>query len=189
MDQFILIRQALDTNQLIEQFASGLTYEYDDPGLFEEHKRHTGSDRSSEFIKLIYRKLYMMIIGKELDRNAPYKYILVNKYDSNEGCGWHQDFADEPWCMNDNETPVRAILTIGPDKEFQIRNIETQEITKFDLKSGDMIVISEEFDKLYEHSVPVHNDGKTRYTFMATYNILKSKVDDTFNRLRTTYGN
>jgi alkylated DNA repair dioxygenase AlkB len=184
MDQFILIRQALDTNQLVEQFSDNLTYEYDDPGVFEEHKRHTGSDRSPEFIKLIYRKLYMMIIGKELDRNMSYDHILVNKYESNEGCGWHQDFADEPWCMNDNETPVRAILTIGSDKEFYIKNISTQEITKFYLKSGDMIVIGEEFDKLYEHSVPVHNDGKIRYTFMVTYNVLKSNVDDIFNRLQ-----
>ncbi len=181
MNEFVVIRNFVLNTEEITNLTSALPFVYDSDN-FKVHKRYLGcdDDRPEFLINLVtnicinlYKRTMVWFKYGEDEEDT----VMINKYEEHEMCGWHRDY-NRPWCMGENKA-IRIILTLGPDKIFKIKNNKSGEVTEYLLHSGDVVIIGEHFDELYEHSVPAHNDGKTRYTFMITFET-SPKNNDTF---------
>jgi len=187
MEELLIVRQFIDNAVEVTKLISELEFIYDAPGEFEEHKRYifkndTYSLFLTEFTNRIYDNISKRTGCDIIEQSSLTESLLINKYEGHEECSWHRDF-DEPWFNDANIKAIRFILTLGPDKIFKISN-KSQEITTYTLSSGDVVILGEGFDELYQHSVPTHNDDKLRYTYMLTLGIKANEVKQAFENLK-----
>jgi alkylated DNA repair dioxygenase AlkB len=181
MNEIVVLRKIVPEDLIdIEEF-SELPFSYDGEE-FKEHMRYPNERTKLPNFLLrlsfwIYEKFFKDY--SDLDRDS----VLINKYEGDEGCSWHRDYNDESYSMKKNCKAVRLALTIGPDKIFSLRDIETKEIASINLSHGDCVIMSENFDEFFEHSVPACNDGQKRYTFMITFEVNEHKIRELFQGL------
>lgn len=192
MDGFCCIQPFMKIDEDLLSSIKSLPFEYDAPDEFTEHKRYCINKNNLQHPKFIENiALYICNILNIMSNSKLFVFdesllnsILINRYEKGESCGWHQDFDDEQWCSSDKNHAVRIVLPIGPSKIFQIRDIETKTIKDILMQSGDVVIISESFDKLYEHGMPIPNDNEIRYTFMMTFEIRKEYIPSIFSILK-----
>lgn len=81
-----------------------------------------------------------------LDFNA----VLANAYrDGNDSMGWHAD--DEPEL---GSKPVLASISLGAERKFRWRGLASGESGGINLQHGSLLLLEEDFQALYQHSVP-----------------------------------
>ena len=76
--------------------------------------------------------------------------ILANCYrDQNDTVGWHSD--DEPEL---GINPVIASLSLGEERNFQLKHKETGEKLVFPLKPGSLFIMSGQSQHYWQHCLP-----------------------------------
>jgi len=81
---------------------------------------------------------------------VPFNAVLVNWYrDGNDSVGWHAD--DEPELGNN---PVIASISLGDERIFKIKDMKNNEIFTHKLASGSCLLMSENSQSQYQHSLP-----------------------------------
>lgn len=182
MDEIVFFKGLIPKSLIKVEDFSTLPYQYEpDEENFKEHMRYPIEKvQLPDFILDLERWIYEILFKDYSDREKD--NILVNKYQGNEGCNWHQDY-DEPWSNKIDQKAARLVLTIGPDKIFKVRNIKTREVQEILLSHGDCVIMSENFDQYFEHSVPISNDGQVRYTFMITFGVHEDRIKSLFEKL------
>lgn len=190
MEGFIYLPSFINTAPILPSIKA-LPYGYDAVDEFNEHQRYW--TERHEVIPDFIQKLTLVICNylNVLSSSTSFVYderlmrfILINRYEKGEGCSWHQDFDDERFCDSTSDWAVRFILHIGPDKIFQIRDLQTKTVQDIKLKSGDAMLMSEPFDQEYEHNMPIPGDDLIRYTFMTTFEIPKTDLARVFLTIR-----
>lgn len=102
---------------------------------------------------------------------SPFNSVLVNLYrDGNDSMGWHRD----------NETelgpePVIASLSLGQTRYFDLRHRRYREnrlpVQRFDLHSGDLLVMRGATQRNWHHRVPkqrTRNGARVNLSFRNT---------------------
>jgi alkylated DNA repair dioxygenase AlkB len=75
---------------------------------------------------------------------------LLNLYhDGNEGMSWHQDNEKEL-----GENPIIASLSLGASRKFSFKHIKTKARLDLILESGSLILMKDETQKYWQHSLP-----------------------------------
>ena len=58
------------------------------------------------------------------------------------------------------DTNIIPSISLGEEREFQLRENATQEIYNITLENGSMIIMGENCQKNYEHALPPHSKYK-----------------------------
>lgn len=86
----------------------------------------------------------------EATTGASYNSVLCNLYrDGRDAVGWHSD--DEPEL---GPRPVIASISLGATRTFKLRHQATRDVVDFELGHGDVLVMREESQSDWRHSVP-----------------------------------
>ena len=88
--------------------------------------------------------------------------VCIYYPDGNSGVGFHSDFKAF------GETDLIPSLSIGEEREFQLREKETQKVFSKNLEEGSLLIMGENCQERYEHSLPVnpiYNNGRINLTF------------------------
>lgn len=81
---------------------------------------------------------------------ASFNSVLCNLYrDGQDSVGWHSD--DEPEL---GARPTIASLSLGATRTFKMRHEATREVVDFELAHGDLLVMRDESQSDWRHSVP-----------------------------------
>ena len=100
----------------------------------------------------------------EAETGATFNSCLANLYrDGRDTVGWHSD--DEPEL---GESPTIASISLGSPRTFKLRHEATREVTDFELGHGSLIVMRDESQSGYRHSVPRRarvTDARINLTF------------------------
>lgn len=81
---------------------------------------------------------------------AQYNSCLLNYYPSGkDGMGWHADNEKEL-----GENPVIASLTLGAERKFSFKHIETKEKVDLQLGNGSLLVMSGVIQHHWKHALP-----------------------------------
>ena len=188
-NEFLHIRGIIKDPELLQNIAK-LSYEYVD--VLTDHMRYETlmQDEPPKFLnELIYELKAKIGYNFDLEKGdgGTYGSILINRYEGVNECKWHRDFDEGQYCHEKGDLAIRVILTLGPDKIFKIRNLQTQEITEYLISSGDCVIFSENFDECFEHCVPPHDDGKVRYSFMITFEMPREDCPGLFEQLHKQF--
>ena len=83
--------------------------------------------------------------------HASFNSVLLNRYrDGQDGVAWH---ADDELELGDH--PIIASVSLGQTRCFQIRRKQTpKEVVSLNLHHGDLVVMSGDTQKFWEHQVP-----------------------------------
>jgi alkylated DNA repair dioxygenase AlkB len=87
-----------------------------------------------------------------VEKSSGFKYnsCLLNYYPTGEdGMGWHAD--------NEKElgfNPIIASLSLGAERKFCFKHIETKEKLSLQLKNGSLLVMAEEIQHKWKHALP-----------------------------------
>ena len=83
--------------------------------------------------------------------HTSFNSVLLNRYrDGQDGVGWHAD--DE---LELGNQPVIGSVSLGQTRCFQIRRKQTsREPISLNLHHGDLVVMSGETQKFWEHQIP-----------------------------------
>jgi len=86
----------------------------------------------------------------ETKTNESFNACLLNYYPSGkEGMGWHSD--DEKDIVEDSAI---ASLSLGAERKFVFKNKISQEIVEVFLKNGSLLLMKNEIQKHWLHSLP-----------------------------------
>jgi alkylated DNA repair dioxygenase AlkB len=88
--------------------------------------------------------------------------VCIYYPDGNSGVDFHADLAAF------GDTSVIPSLSIGEEREFQLRENETSDIYELQLAEGSLLIMGENCQERYEHSLPVNSDykkGRINLTF------------------------
>lgn len=99
----------------------------------------------------------------EAQTGARYNSVLANQYrDGHDGVGWHSD--DEPEL---GVNPVIASLSLGSTRDFKLRHQDSGEVATLPLGHGDLLVMRNESQEAWRHSVPkrAHAGARINLTF------------------------
>lgn len=89
-------------------------------------------------------------IAVEQTTNSAYNSCLANLYRSGtDTVGWHSD--DEPGLGTE---PVIASLSLGGERDFQLREKTTKETWTWSLRSGDLVVMRGPSQRDFAHQIP-----------------------------------
>jgi len=94
---------------------------------------------------------------------ARFNSCLANLYRSGrDGVGWHSD--DEPEL---GAQPIIASLSLGSTRDFRLRDEASREVATIPLGHGDLIVMRDESQAAWRHSVPkrAHAGPRINLTF------------------------
>lgn len=87
-----------------------------------------------------------------VEKSSGFKYnsCLLNYYPTGEdGMGWHAD--------NEKElgfNPIIASLSLGAERKFCFKHIETKEKLSLQLKNGSLLIMAEEIQHKWKHALP-----------------------------------
>jgi len=99
----------------------------------------------------------------EAQTGARYNSVLANQYrDGHDSVSWHSD--DEPEL---GATPVIASVSLGSTRDFKLRHQTTSEIVTIALGHGDLVVMRDESQEAWRHSIPkrAHAGPRINLTF------------------------
>ncbi|GLS82771.1 alpha-ketoglutarate-dependent dioxygenase AlkB family protein [Paraferrimonas haliotis] len=128
--------------------------------------------------KIFYGEDYpecLLDVQSRLNRVFKLKFnsVLANHYRTGmDSMGWHSD--DEPELIASH--PIGS-LTIGASRDFCLRNKHTRETVKFELQSGDLVIMWPPMQAHWQHAVPKRSkvsDARLNFTFRA--------INDSFHR-------
>ncbi len=75
--------------------------------------------------------------------------VCIYYPDGNSGVEYHSDFASF------GDTSIIPSVSLGEERKFYLREKRTLEEHKFFLENGSLIIMGENCQELYEHSLPV----------------------------------
>lgn len=105
----------------------------------------------------------LLVLKKHIESftNNKYNYMLFAKYrDGQDSISYHSD--DERF-LGDN--PTIPLINIGSSRIFKLKNKHTKEVQAFNLSHGDLLVMQNNCQKDYMHSVPKTKKAQgTRYS-------------------------
>ena len=83
--------------------------------------------------------------------HSSFNSVLLNRYrDGRDGVAWHAD--DE---LELGNQPIIGSVSLGQTRCFQIRRKQTpREVISLNLHHGDLVIMSGEMQKFWEHQVP-----------------------------------
>ena len=97
---------------------------------------------------------------------------LLNLYhDGNEGMGWHSD--DEKSLAKDSAI---ASLSLGAERKFMLRHKRTKETISLPLENGSLLVMKENTQANWLHSVPKTKKVKSPRINLTFRSMLNSKA-------------
>lgn len=97
---------------------------------------------------------------------------LLNLYhDGNEGMGWHSD--DEKSLAKDSAI---ASLSLGAERKFMLRHKKTKETISLPLEDGSLLVMKENTQANWLHSVPKTKKVKSPRINLTFRSMLNSKA-------------
>lgn len=91
-------------------------------------------------------------IKTQVEQATGYQFnaCLANLYrDGNDTVGWHSD--DEPEL---GEQPVIASVSLGAERDFQMKHKSSSEKLTIPLKSGSLLTMSGETQNAWQHCLP-----------------------------------
>lgn len=93
-------------------------------------------------------------LRQNLEKNTTYRFnsVLVNCYrDGNDSVGWHSD--DEPEL---GRNPVVASISLGAEREFQLRHRHNsdRDKCKLNLTDGSLLLMAGELQHYWHHQIP-----------------------------------
>lgn len=99
----------------------------------------------------------------EIIANKKFQVCVCIYYpDGNTGVGFHSDYTAF------GDTSLIPSLSIGEEREFQLREIATSKIHKLNLKEGSLLIMGKDCQQNYEHSLPINSKykkGRINLTF------------------------
>jgi alkylated DNA repair dioxygenase AlkB len=82
--------------------------------------------------------------------NYPFNSCLLNYYPTGEdGMGWHSDNEKEL-----GRKPIIASLSLGAERKFSFKHIETKEKIDIQLENGSLLLMSGEIQHYWKHALP-----------------------------------
>ena len=94
----------------------------------------------------------LVAIKTQVEQATGYQFnaCLANLYrDGNDTVGWHSD--DEPEL---GEQPVIASVSLGAERDFQLKHKSLSEKLTIPLKSGSLLTMSGETQNAWQHCLP-----------------------------------
>ena len=104
-----------------------------------------------EWFRKITDSVMAKIIDKSAIKSSP-NSCNVNYYDPCDSVGWHSD--DEPLFESTEKDCLIISLSLGESRMFQIKSKSSENISKIQLNSGDLLTMEKRFQKFYKHCVP-----------------------------------
>lgn len=95
---------------------------------------------------------FLQPVREEILRAAKSSFnsCLLNLYpDGESGMAWHDDLG-----FNIDETAPIASLSLGSARDFLMRHKESGEMISIALNHGDLLIMSSDMQRNWEHSVP-----------------------------------
>lgn len=96
--------------------------------------------------------------------NYPFNSCLLNYYPTGEdGMGWHSDNEKEL-----GRKPIIASLSLGAERKFSFKHIETKEKIDIQLENGSLLLMSGEIQHYWKHALPKtkkNNNPRLNLTF------------------------
>ncbi len=108
-------------------------------------------------------ELEALRVRLEIATDAQFNSALANLYrDGADGVGWHSD--DEPEL---GAQPVIASISLGSTRDFRLRHQDSGEAVTLPLGHGDLLVMRDESQEAWRHSVPkrAHAGARLNLTF------------------------
>ena len=82
--------------------------------------------------------------------NYPFNSCLLNYYPTGgDGMGWHADNEKEL-----GQKPVIASLSLGAERKFSFKHIQTKEKIDIQLANGSLLLMSGEIQHYWKHALP-----------------------------------
>lgn len=82
--------------------------------------------------------------------NYPFNSCLLNYYPTgDDGMGWHADNEKEL-----GRKPVIASLSLGAERKFSFKHIQTKEKIDIQLANGSLLLMSGEIQHYWKHALP-----------------------------------
>ncbi len=101
----------------------------------------------------------------ETATDTRYNSCLANLYRGGaDSVGWHSD--DEPEL---GVNPVIASISLGDTRDFRLRHQASREVATIALGHGDLLVMRDESQASYRHSVPKRAHGASRINLTFRY--------------------
>lgn len=152
-----------DSERMMEQIKAEVQWRNDKIKMFGKtyDQARKVSWHGDKGITYTYSKIQMVSPGwvetlkdikKRLKKDCDFDFnsVLVNLYRSGDDyMSYHQD--NEPEL---GENPIIASLSMGVERDFHLKHIETNEVIKLNLKSGDLLIMQGETQKHWKHSLP-----------------------------------
>ena len=88
--------------------------------------------------------------------------VCIYYPDGNSGVDFHSDF------IAFGDTRLIPSLSIGEEREFHLREKESRDIYKIVLENGSLLIMGENCQERYEHSLPInpkYKNGRINLTF------------------------
>ncbi len=99
----------------------------------------------------------------EITTAARFNSCLANLYrDGRDGVSWHSD--DEPEL---GVNPTIASISLGDTRDFKLRDEATREVATIPLGHGDLVVMRDDSQEAWRHSIPkrAHAGARINLTF------------------------
>jgi alkylated DNA repair dioxygenase AlkB len=115
------------------------------------NKKYTYSGQTK--LSRPYNKLFFEIaMNIEKKLNLPLNYLngcLLNLYrNGNDSISYHTDKEKDM-----SQDSIVAVISLGSERNFCIKNIETGEVKKIKLEEGSLVVMYPEFQNKYLHAI------------------------------------
>jgi len=95
--------------------------------------------------------------------------VLINNYrDGQDSNGWHSD--DEPEL---GEQPVIASISLGAERDFQLRHKTTKRKEQLRLAHGSLLMMRGKTQRCWQHCVPKRAQAEERINL--TYRLIKNR--------------
>lgn len=95
----------------------------------------------------------MMVIKNKVEAftQSSFNTALLNLYrNGTDSMGWHRDNEKEL-----GPTPIIASISLGAEREFQLRHYQTKEhVQKIPLQHGSLLIMREQTNTYWEHRIP-----------------------------------
>ncbi len=110
-------------------------------------------------------ELEALRVRLEDETGAQFNSCLANVYRSGrDGVGWHSD--DEPEL---GAQPTIASVSLGDTRDFKLRHQTSREVSTIPLGHGDLLVMRDESQSSFRHSIPKRAHAGTRINLTFRY--------------------
>ena len=144
------------TNMLVLKTLAGESYSY-------EFGKLTFTDKKLQEVKTFPESVWgpsmiwsdqMILIKNRIENFTGHKFevcVCIYYPDGNSGVAYHSDY------VAFGDTSFIPSLSLGEEREFYLREKETLTETKIILENGSLIIMAENYQERYEHSLPIND--------------------------------